>query len=59
MVHSKHTAPHVTIVEEVDLTDLVAFREKAKEMAAKKGLKLSYMPFIFKALTTALKEFPT
>jgi pyruvate dehydrogenase E2 component (dihydrolipoamide acetyltransferase) len=58
MVQSKHTAPHVTIVEEVDMTALVAFREKAKEMAAKKGIKLSFMPFIFKALTTTLKEFP-
>jgi pyruvate dehydrogenase E2 component (dihydrolipoamide acetyltransferase) len=58
MVHSKHTAPHVTIVNEVDMTELVAFRAKAKEMAAKKGIKLSFMPFIFKALTTALKEFP-
>lgn len=58
MVQSKLTAPHVTIVNEVDMTDLVAFRSKVKEMATKKGIKLSYMPFIFKALTTALKEFP-
>ncbi|HLO04200.1 MAG TPA: dihydrolipoamide acetyltransferase family protein [Symbiobacteriaceae bacterium] len=58
MVQSKLTAPHVTIVSEVDMTDLVAFRNKVKEMAAKKGIKLSFMPFIFKALTTALKEFP-
>lgn len=58
MVRSKHTAPHVTIVDEVDMTELAAFREKAKEMAAKKGVKLSFMPLIFKALTTALKEFP-
>lgn len=58
MVKSKHTAPHVTTVDEVDMTELAAFREKAKELAAKKGIKLSYMPFIMKALTTALKEFP-
>ncbi|MFZ5824213.1 MAG: dihydrolipoamide acetyltransferase family protein [Bacillota bacterium] len=58
MVKSKHTAPHVTSVDEVDMTELVAFREKAKELAAKKGVKLSYMPFIIKAITTALKEFP-
>ena len=58
MVRSKHTAPHVTVVDEVDMTDLAAFREKAKEMAAKKGIKVSFLPFFFKALTTALKEFP-
>jgi pyruvate dehydrogenase E2 component (dihydrolipoamide acetyltransferase) len=58
MVQSKHTAAHVTIVEEVDMTALVAFRAQAKEMAAAKGIKLSFMPFIFKALTTTLKEFP-
>ncbi len=58
MVKSKHTAPHVTSVDEVDMTELVEFRAKAKEMAAKKGIKLSFMPFFFKALTTALKEFP-
>ena len=58
MVKSKHTAPHVTTVDEVDLTELAAFRAKAKEMAARKNVKLSFMPFFFKALTTALKEFP-
>lgn len=58
MVKSKHTAPHVTTVDEVDMTELAAFRERAKEMAAKKGIRLSFLPFIFKALTTALKEYP-
>ncbi|HEY3363755.1 MAG TPA: dihydrolipoamide acetyltransferase family protein [Symbiobacteriaceae bacterium] len=58
MVKSKHTAPHVTTVDEVDMTELSAFRESAKAMAAAKGVKLSFMPFIFKALTVALKEYP-
>jgi len=58
MTKSVYTAPHVTTVDEVDMTELAAFREKAKEMASRKGLKLSFMPFFFKALTTALKEFP-
>ncbi len=58
MVKSKQTAPHVTTVDEVDMTELVAFREKAKVLAAKKGIKLSFMPFVIKAITTALKEFP-
>lgn len=58
MVQSKHTAPHVTSVDEVDMTELAAFREKAKELAARKGLRLSFMPFFVKAITAALKEFP-
>lgn len=58
MVRSKQTAPHVTCVDEVDMTELIAFRDRAKEIAAQKGIKLSYMPFIFKALTVALKEYP-
>ncbi|HWI66520.1 MAG TPA: 2-oxo acid dehydrogenase subunit E2, partial [Symbiobacteriaceae bacterium] len=44
--------------DEVDMTELTAFRAKAKELAAKKNIKLSFMPFIFKALVTALKEHP-
>ncbi|HWI66359.1 MAG TPA: 2-oxo acid dehydrogenase subunit E2, partial [Symbiobacteriaceae bacterium] len=56
MVRSVYTAPHVTVVDEVDMTELTAFRAKAKELAAKKNIKLSFMPFIFKALVTALKE---
>ena len=58
MVKSKQTAPHVTCVDEVDMTELIALRAKAKEIAAKKGIKLSFLPFFFKALTVALKEFP-
>jgi pyruvate dehydrogenase E2 component (dihydrolipoamide acetyltransferase) len=58
MVRSKHTAPHVTCVDELDMTELVAFRAKAKELAAKKNVKLTFLPFFYKALTTALKEFP-
>jgi len=58
MVQSKRTAPHVTTVDEVDMTALAAFRSRAKELAAKKGIKLSFLPFYFKALAAALKEFP-
>lgn len=58
MVKSKHTAPHVTTVDEVDMTELVRVREAAKEYAAGKGVKLSYLPYIMKALVPALREFP-
>lgn len=58
MVNSKHTAPHVTIMDEVDVTKLVASRKKYKEVAANKGIKLTFLPYVVKALTSALKEYP-
>ena len=58
MVNSKHTAPHVTLMDEVDVTALVAHRKKFKGIAADKGIKLTYLPYVVKALTSALREFP-
>jgi pyruvate dehydrogenase E2 component (dihydrolipoamide acetyltransferase) len=58
LVHSKHTAAHFTYVEEVDCTELVAVRAKANEKLAPRGIKLSYLPFIIKATTSALEKFP-
>jgi pyruvate dehydrogenase E2 component (dihydrolipoamide acetyltransferase) len=58
MVKSMYTAPHVTLMDEVDVTRLVALREKAKPVAEKKGVKLTYLPFIVKALVAAARQFP-
>ncbi|MGE7903850.1 dihydrolipoamide acetyltransferase family protein [Peribacillus sp. NPDC094092] len=58
MVKSKQTAPHVTLMDEVDVTQLVAHRKKFKEIAAEKGIKLTFLPYVVKALTSALREFP-
>ncbi|WP_342600511.1 dihydrolipoamide acetyltransferase family protein [Psychrobacillus sp. FSL H8-0483] len=58
MVHSKHTAPHVTLMDEVDVTELVAHRKKFKDIAAEKNIKLTYLPYVVKALVSALREFP-
>lgn len=58
MVKSVYTAPHVTIMDEVDVTELVALRAKYKPYAEKKGSKLTYLPFIVKALVAACREFP-
>ncbi|MEL3973121.1 dihydrolipoamide acetyltransferase family protein [Rossellomorea oryzaecorticis] len=58
MVNSKHTAPHVTLMDEVDVTKLWDHRKKFKEVAAEKGVKLTFLPYIVKALTSALREFP-
>jgi pyruvate dehydrogenase E2 component (dihydrolipoamide acetyltransferase) len=58
MVNSKHTAPHVTLMDEVDVTKLVAHRKKFKEIALQKGIKLTYLPYVVKALVSALREYP-
>jgi len=49
----------VTTTEVADVTDLVALREKAKKYAEEvKGVKLTYLPFIIKAVVAALKKNP-
>ena len=58
MVESKYSAPHVTHHDEVDVTELVELRERLKPRAAEEGIKLTYMPFITKAVVAALEEFP-
>jgi len=58
MVNSKHTAPHVTLLDEVDVTELVAHRNKFKVIAAEQDIKLTYLPYVVKALVSTLREFP-
>jgi len=58
MIRSKHTAAHVTHVDEVDMSEIVQLREKTKETAEKRGVKLTYLPFIIKALIPALRQYP-
>ncbi|WP_029099073.1 dihydrolipoamide acetyltransferase family protein [Brevibacillus thermoruber] len=58
MVKSAYTAPHVTIFDEVDVTDLVAMRKEAKPLAEERGVKLTYLPFIVKSVVAGLKKFP-
>lgn len=58
MVRSTQTASHFTYVEEVDMTELVAVRDRAKSRAAERGVKLNYLPFIVKAVVSGLKKWP-
>ncbi|MFB1051574.1 dihydrolipoyllysine-residue acetyltransferase [Paraliobacillus sp. JSM ZJ581] len=58
MVNSKHKAPHVTLHDEIDVTELVAHRKKFKPVAAEKEIKLTYLPYVVKALVSALKKYP-
>ena len=58
MILSKRTSAHVTTVFHVDYTNVARLREKHKEeFFEKNGVKLTYLPFIFRALIQALKEF--
>ena len=59
MVRSKFTATHFTVVEEVDVTDLVKLRQKAKAVGAEQGIKVTYMPFIMKATALGLARIST
>ena len=58
MVQAKSTIPHAYIVEEVDVTDLLATRDHLAKIAEEKGVRLTLLPFIVKAVVKALKEFP-
>ncbi len=52
------SAPHVTQFEEVDITDLEAFRKTMQDEAAKQGVKLTLLPFLMKAVLAGLKTYP-
>ncbi|WP_440895173.1 dihydrolipoyllysine-residue acetyltransferase [Amphibacillus sp. Q70] len=58
MVNSKHKAPHVVLHDEVDVSELVAHRKKFKPIAAEQDIKLTYLPYVVKALVSALKKYP-
>lgn len=58
MQMSKAIIPHFTLMDEADVTQLVALRESLKDFAEKNGTKITYLPFAMKALIATIKEFP-
>jgi len=57
MTFSKHTSAHVTSVYEIDMTNVAKFRDRNKdEFYERYGTKLTYMPFIFEAVTSAIRK---
>lgn len=59
MVLSKQEIPHAWMMMEVDVTDLVQYRDRIKEeFKRKEGYNLTYFAFFVKAVSQALKEFP-
>jgi pyruvate dehydrogenase E2 component (dihydrolipoamide acetyltransferase) len=58
MAESTRTAAHFTFVEECDVTHLKAVRARLKGAAEAQGVKLSFLPFLVKAVVAALKKHP-
>jgi 2-oxoisovalerate dehydrogenase E2 component (dihydrolipoyl transacylase) len=59
MAQSKREAPHAWSMVEADVSGLVALRERVKEeFAEREGVRLTYLPFIVKAVIEGLKEHP-
>lgn len=58
MHEARSHVPDVTIWEDADITDLDAVRLKAKALAARRGIKFTYLPFIIKAALAALRAHP-
>lgn len=59
MTKSVRTAAHVTHMDEADVTELWNIREKEKVSAQRKGVHITFLPFIVKAVIAALREHPT
>ena len=59
MIFSKRTSAHVTTVHKVDITKVAKLREKLKaQVQAQYGFSLTYLPFVIRAATSALRQFP-
>lgn len=58
MAEARQRVPDVTIWEDADISDLEIVRSKEKQPAAEKGIKLTYLPFVIKAVLLALKSHP-
>jgi pyruvate dehydrogenase E2 component (dihydrolipoamide acetyltransferase) len=59
MALSLRTSAHVTTVYEIDMTKIAKLRDENREaFLGRTGTKLTFMPFIFKAVTDAIRKFP-
>lgn len=58
MQMAKQIIPHFTLMDEVNVTELVKIRTQAKISAEKYDIKITYLPFVMKALIATCREFP-
>ncbi|MDO9510783.1 MAG: dihydrolipoamide acetyltransferase family protein [Bacteroidales bacterium] len=59
MIQSKHNAAHMTVFDETEIGELIQLRARFKDEFKNQGIKLSYLPFILKALGNALQHHPS
>jgi pyruvate dehydrogenase E2 component (dihydrolipoamide acetyltransferase) len=58
MARSKHTAAHFHYIDEVNVAELIAVRDRFKPHAERSSVKLTFLPFLVKAVVAALKRHP-
>src|SRR5690625_1110832 len=58
MVNSKTKAPHVTLMEEVDVSDLVDQRNKFKQIAAEQDINSTVLAYVVKGLSSGSEKYP-
>lgn len=58
MQMAKRIVPHFTLMDEANVTELVKIREQAKVAGEKYGVKVTYLPFVMKAVIATIREFP-
>lgn len=54
---AKHIIPHFTLMDEANVTQLVHLRDSLKSLAEKEGVKITYLPFVMKALIATTRQF--
>ena len=58
MQMAKRVVPHFTLMDEANVTQLINLRTELKPQAEKMGVKITYLPFVMKALIATVREFP-
>ncbi|MFY3745309.1 dihydrolipoamide acetyltransferase family protein [Anaeromyxobacter sp. Red801] len=58
MARSKRTAAHFTFVEQADVTELVRVKDRIAAAAKEEGVRVTFLPFVVKAVVAALRKFP-
>lgn len=58
MQMAKRIVPHFTLMDEANVTELVKLRAQAKEVGLRYGVKVTYLPFVMKAVVATIREFP-
>lgn len=58
MQMAKRVIPHFTLMDEANVTQLINLRTELKPVAEQMGVKITYLPFVMKALIATVREFP-